>query len=83
MTVGGVFQHQRAVDSSKRIFILTRSAFAGQQRYGANTWSGDVTSSWTALRNQISAGLNFSLDRYSLLEQLILVDSFLHDFAEN
>jgi alpha-D-xyloside xylohydrolase len=61
MTVGGVFEHQRAFDSSKRIFILTRSAFAGQQRYGANTWSGDVTSSWTALRNQISAGLNFSL----------------------
>ena len=61
MAVGAVFQHQRAVDSSKRIFILTRSAFAGQQRYGANTWSGDVTSSWTALRNQISAGLNFSL----------------------
>ncbi|MGZ3852803.1 MAG: glycoside hydrolase family 31 protein [Flavisolibacter sp.] len=62
MTVGGVFTHQRAVDSSKRVFILTRSAFAGQQRYGANTWSGDVTSSWTALRNQISAGLNFSLN---------------------
>jgi alpha-D-xyloside xylohydrolase len=61
MTVGGVYQNQRAVDSAKRVFILTRSAFAGQQRYGANTWSGDVTSSWTALRNQISAGLNFSL----------------------
>ncbi len=61
MTVGGVFSHQRQVDSSKRIFILTRSAFAGQQRYGANTWSGDVTASWNALRNQISAGLNFSL----------------------
>src|SRR6187401_1248058 len=61
MTVGGIYEHQRAVDSSKRIFILTRSAFAGQQRYGANTWSGDVTASWTALRNQISAGLNFSL----------------------
>jgi alpha-D-xyloside xylohydrolase len=61
MTVGGVYQHQRAVDSSKRVFILTRSAFAGQQRYGANTWSGDVTASWSALRNQISAGLNFSL----------------------
>ncbi|MEO6317108.1 MAG: glycoside hydrolase family 31 protein [Chitinophagaceae bacterium] len=61
MTVGGVYNHQRAVDSSKRVFILTRSAFAGQQRYGANTWSGDVTSSWNALRNQISAGLNFSL----------------------
>ncbi|GAB2808153.1 glycoside hydrolase family 31 protein [Ferruginibacter profundus] len=61
MTVGGVYTHQRAVDSNKRVFILTRSAFAGQQRYGANTWSGDVTASWSALRNQIAAGLNFSL----------------------
>lgn len=61
MTVGGLYDHQRAVSSDKRVFILTRSAFAGQQRYGANTWSGDVTSSWEALRNQISAGLNFSL----------------------
>jgi alpha-D-xyloside xylohydrolase len=61
MTVGGLYQHQRSVTSDKRVFILTRSAFAGQQHYGANTWSGDVTSSWDALRNQISAGLNFSL----------------------
>jgi alpha-D-xyloside xylohydrolase len=61
MTVGGLYQHQRSVTSDKRVFILTRSAFAGQQRYGANTWSGDVTASWDALRNQISAGLNFSL----------------------
>jgi alpha-D-xyloside xylohydrolase len=61
MTVSGVYQHQRAVSSDKRVFILTRSAFAGQQRYGANTWSGDVVASWDALRNQISAGLNFSL----------------------
>ena len=61
MTVGGLYQHQRSVTSDKRVFILTRSAFAGQQRYGANTWSGDVVASWDALRNQISAGLNFSL----------------------
>ncbi|WP_320053324.1 TIM-barrel domain-containing protein [uncultured Acetobacteroides sp.] len=61
MTVGGVSQHQRSLTSEKRVFILTRSAFAGQQRYGANTWSGDVVASWDALRNQISAGLNFSL----------------------
>jgi alpha-D-xyloside xylohydrolase len=61
MTVGGVYQHQRAVTSEKRVFILTRSAFAGQQRYGANTWTGDVVASWDALKNQISAGLNFSL----------------------
>lgn len=61
MTVGGLFQHQRSASSDKRVFILTRSAFAGQQRYGANTWSGDVVASWNALRGQISAGLNFSL----------------------
>jgi alpha-D-xyloside xylohydrolase len=61
MTVGGVYEHQRSVSSAKRVFILTRSAFAGQQRYGANTWSGDVVASWGALKNQISAGLNFSL----------------------
>jgi len=61
MTVGGVYQHQRSLTSDKRVFILTRSAFAGQQRYGANTWSGDVVASWDALRNQISAGLSFSL----------------------
>jgi alpha-D-xyloside xylohydrolase len=61
MTVGGVAEHQRATSSDKRVFILTRSAFAGQQRYGANTWSGDVNSSWQSLRNQIPAGLNFSM----------------------
>ena len=61
MTVGGIYDHQRSVTSDKRVFILTRSAFAGQQRYGANTWSGDVVASWDALRNQISAGLNFSI----------------------
>jgi len=61
MTVGGVYTHQRSVTSDKRVFILTRSAFAGQQRYGADTWSGDVVASWKALRDQISAGLNFSL----------------------
>lgn len=61
MTVGGVSEHQKASGSSKRVFILTRSAFAGQQRYGANTWSGDTQASWETLKNQISAGLNFSM----------------------
>ena len=61
MTVGGVYDHQREVTSDKRVFILTRSAFAGQQRYGANSWSGDVVSDWTEFKNQISGGLNFSL----------------------
>ncbi len=61
VSVGGVYDNQRKVSSDKRVFILTRSAFAGQQRYGANTWSGDVVASWNALRNQISGGLNISL----------------------
>jgi alpha-D-xyloside xylohydrolase len=61
MTVGGVYEHQRKLTSDKRVFILTRSAFAGQQRYAANTWTGDVVASWGTLRNQISAGLNFTL----------------------
>lgn len=61
MTVGGVYDHQRAITSDKRVFILTRSGFAGQQRYGANVWSGDVNSSWESLRNQVPAALNFTL----------------------
>ena len=60
-TVGGVSDHQRAVTGDKRVFILTRSAFAGQQRYGAVSWSGDVDANWQSLKNQIPAALNFSL----------------------
>jgi alpha-D-xyloside xylohydrolase len=59
--VEGVYEHQRATTSDKRVCILTRSAFAGQQRFGANSWSGDVGSSWWNLKNQIPAALNFSL----------------------
>jgi alpha-D-xyloside xylohydrolase len=46
---------------AKRVFIMTRSAFAGQQHYGSNMWSGDVNSSWDMLRKQVPAGLSFSL----------------------
>ena len=69
-TVRGVYQAQRneyslTSDSSpltsKRVFIMTRSAFAGQQHYGSNMWSGDVNSSWDMLRKQVPAGLSFSL----------------------
>ena len=63
MAVGGVYDNQRATanGNDKRVLILTRSAFAGQQRYGSNTWSGDLQSNWNSLRNQIPAGLNFAL----------------------
>lgn len=60
-TVQGVYDSQRAVDSTRRVFILTRSYFAGQQRTGANTWSGDVGSSWDSFRKQIPICLNYTL----------------------
>ena len=47
--------------SNKRVFILTRSAFAGQQKYGTAIWSGDVSSSWEVFRVQIPAGLNICM----------------------
>lgn len=61
VSVGGVSEHQRALTQDKRVIILTRSGFLGQQRYGSNVWSGDVQSSWDTFRRQITAGLNFSL----------------------
>ena len=60
-TVRGVYEKQRAVSENKRLFIMTRSSFAGQQHYGSNMWSGDVNSSWDMLRKQVPAGLSFSL----------------------
>jgi alpha-D-xyloside xylohydrolase len=56
-----VYEGQREVSPNQRVFILTRSAFAGQQRYSAATWSGDVAARWYDLKMQIAAGLNFSL----------------------
>jgi len=60
-TVEGVYDKQRAADNTKRVFILTRSYFAGQQRTGANTWSGDVASSWDSFRKQVPICLNYTL----------------------
>ena len=62
-TVRGIYQSQRKdyPDSPKRVFIMTRSSYAGQQHYGSNMWSGDVASSWDMLRKQVPAGLSFSL----------------------
>jgi len=57
----GVYEGQRATNPSKRVFILTRSAYAGSQRYAATTWSGDIGARWEDFKNQIPAGLNFSL----------------------
>uniref|UniRef100_A0A7C4FHN1 Glycoside hydrolase family 31 protein n=1 Tax=Ignisphaera aggregans TaxID=334771 RepID=A0A7C4FHN1_9CREN len=55
-----VYEGQRR-ESNKRVLILTRSGFAGVQRYGVVNWSGDITGDWTTLRTQLWAGLNYSL----------------------
>ena len=59
MTTTGVYEGQRQRKPEVRPLILTRSAYAGQQRNGAIAWSGDVGGSWDVFRAQIPAGLNF------------------------
>ncbi len=61
MTTRAVYEGQRSASDQKRVFILSRSAFAGSQRYGVTAWSGDVVSDWLSFKRQIPAGLNFSL----------------------
>jgi alpha-D-xyloside xylohydrolase len=56
-----IYKGQRGVDPDKRVFLLTRSGFLGEQRYSTATWSGDIGTSWTDLRMQMAAGLNFSM----------------------
>ncbi len=56
-----VYQGQRSVSDKKRVFILSRSAFAGSQRNGVTAWSGDINSDWLSFRRQVPAGLNFAL----------------------
>lgn len=57
----GVWEGQRATDPGNRIFILTRSAFGGLQRYSAANWSGDIAARWHDMAAQIPCGLNFSM----------------------
>jgi alpha-D-xyloside xylohydrolase len=56
-----IFEGQVAAAPNQRVFMLTRNGFAGQQRYAAASWSGDITSTWTAMRKQVPAGLSFSV----------------------
>ncbi|WP_167607561.1 TIM-barrel domain-containing protein [Maribellus sediminis] len=61
MNAEAIYDGQRSVDANKRVFLLTRSGFAGLQRYSTATWSGDIGTRWEDMKAQISAGLNFSI----------------------
>ncbi len=61
LTTTGVYEGQRAASDQKRVFILSRSGFAGTQRNSVAVWSGDVHSNWETFRRQIPAGLNYSV----------------------
>ena len=61
MTTSAVYEGQRSTSDQKRVFTLSRSAFAGAQRNGVTAWSGDVESNWLSFARQIPAGLNFEL----------------------
>ena len=64
MHTNGIQEHWKAANDQKRVFLLTRSAFLGQQRVGATVWSGDVYSTYWGLSHQVAAGLNFALSGY-------------------
>lgn len=55
----GIYEHQRRVTDDKRVVNLTRSSYAGQQRYSTIVWNGDTHASWDAFAQMIPAGLNF------------------------
>jgi alpha-D-xyloside xylohydrolase len=61
LTTKAVYEGQRSASDQKRVFILSRSAYAGAQRNGVTAWSGDINSDWETLRRQVPAGLNFAL----------------------
>jgi alpha-D-xyloside xylohydrolase len=61
LTTTAVYQGQRAASDQKRVFILSRSGYAGIQRNSAAVWSGDVDPNWETFRRQIPAGLNLSV----------------------
>ena len=68
MHTNGIQEHWKETTDQKRVFLLTRSAFAGQQRVGATVWSGDVYSTYWGLSHQVAGGLNFALSGSPLLD---------------
>ena len=61
MNAKGIYEGQRGTNPDDRVFLLTRSGYAGSQKYAAAIWSGDIGTRWEDLKAQISAGLNYSV----------------------
>jgi alpha-D-xyloside xylohydrolase len=61
MDTGAIYDGQRSASDKKRVYILSRSAFSGEQRNSVTAWSGDINSDFFSYRRQIPAGLNFAL----------------------
>ena len=61
MNAQAIYEGQRGEAPNQRVFLLTRSGFAGLQRYSTAIWSGDIASRWEDLKAQITAGINFSM----------------------
>lgn len=57
----GIYEHQRAVCTTKRVANLTRSGSLGSQRYGTILWSGDIAATWDVLRHQIAEGQSMGM----------------------
>lgn len=61
MNAKGIYEGSREAYPNQRAFLLTRSGFAGLQRYAAATWSGDIATRWEDMRAQIPAGINYCM----------------------
>jgi alpha-D-xyloside xylohydrolase len=56
-----IYNGQRSVNPNQRVFLLTRSGFAGEQRYSTASWSGDIGTRWEDMRAQMTAGMNYAM----------------------
>lgn len=61
MNAKGIYEGQRSKGDNQRVFLLTRSGFAGSQKYAACIWSGDIGTRWEDMKAQITAGLNYAI----------------------
>lgn len=61
MQTKGIYEEQRETAPDKRVLILSRSSFAGQQKNATVVWTGDINGTYDVFKKQIVCGLNYSL----------------------